>query len=160
MNKIKYTAFGSILSLAVMMPNAYAVKDGEIFKSWKGKCETVDEKKACGITQTVYDTDKKPVVNIVIRKIKDQKDPIAFVKVPLGVNLQAGLGLAVDKKEIIQVPYTVCDPAGCNAIFPLKKDAITAMKKGKQLQIGMLLVNREIVLQASLSGISNALKAL
>lgn len=150
----------AILSLAVLMPNAYAVKNGQKFKDWKGQCEKIAGKSVCGITQTVFDKDKKPVVQIFIRKVENQKDPIAFVKVPLGVNLRAGLGLAVDKKEIAQVPYTVCDPAGCNAIVPLNNQLLAKVKKGKKMQIGMLLVNQEIVFSASLSGISKAIGSL
>lgn len=160
MNTMKALSMGAILSLAAVMPNAYAVKNGQKFKDWTGQCEEIDGKKVCGITQTVFDQDKKPVVNIFIRKIKEQKDPIAFVKVPLGVNLRAGLGLAVDKKEIAQVPYTVCDPAGCNALVPLNSELLSKIKKGKKMQVGMLLVNQEIVFSASLSGITKAIGAL
>lgn len=159
MKMIKY-ASAAALSLAAFIPSAYAVKDGETFKAWTGKCETVDGKQFCGITQTVYDSDQKPVVNLFIRKIEGQADPIAFVKVPLGVNLQAGLGLAVDKSEIARVPYSVCDPAGCNAIFPLPDDALTSMKKGGKLQVAMFLVNQEVMVEASLSGFTKAVKSL
>ncbi|PIE42245.1 MAG: hypothetical protein CSA47_01260 [Gammaproteobacteria bacterium] len=162
MNIVKSVLIAAILSLATVMPSAYAVKDGETFKSWKGHCEKFQGKEFCGISQTVVDADKKPVVNIFIRKVKvkDKPNHIAFIKVPLGVNLQAGLGLAVDKKEIARVPYTVCDPAGCNAILPLKEELINKIKTGGKMQIGVLLVNKEIVLTASLSGVTKALEAL
>ncbi len=160
MKTVKCTSLLTILSLALLMPNAHAVKNGEKFKSWKGKCEKVDGKEFCGVTHTVFNADKKPIVNIFIRKIDDKSNPLAFVKVPLGVNLQAGLGLAVDKKEIAQVPYTVCDPAGCNAIFPLSKEVLGKMQKGKVLQVGMFLVNQEVIMEASLSGFTKAVKAL
>lgn len=160
MNTVKALSMGAILSLTAVMPNAYAVKNGQKFKDWTGQCEEIDKQKVCGITQTIFDQDNKPVVNIFIRKIKDQKSPIAFVKVPLGVNLRAGLGLAVDKKEIANVPYTVCDPAGCNAIVPLNGELLGKIKKGKKMQVGMLLVNQEIVFSASLSGITKAIDSL
>ncbi|PIE41939.1 MAG: IalB family protein [Gammaproteobacteria bacterium] len=160
MQTLKTLSVAAILSLAATIPNAYALKDGQKFKDWTGQCETVEGKKFCGISQTVFDKEKKPLVNIFIRKVEGQADPLAFVKVPLGVNLLAGLGLAVDKKEIAQVPYTVCDPAGCNAIIPLKSDLLSKIKKGKKLQVGMLYNGKEIVLSASLSGVSKALKAL
>lgn len=160
MNTFKKLSTAAILTFAALMPNAYAVKNGQKFKDWTGLCEKFEGKSYCGISQTIYDSDKNPVVHIFIRKVKGQKDPLAFIKVPLGVNLQAGLGLAVDKKEIAQVPYTVCDPAGCNAIFPLKKGLLDKIKAGNQMQIGLLLVNKEIVLGASLSGVTNALNAL
>lgn len=153
MNAIKLASVGTILSLAAFMPNAYA-------KNWEKKCDTVEKQKICGITQTIFDSDKRPVVNVFIRKVKGQKDPIVFVKVPLGVNLQAGIGLAVDKKEVTQVPYSVCDPAGCNAAFPLSSTIAAKMRKGSKLQVGMLLVNQEVVMTTSLSGFTKALKSL
>lgn len=160
MQKYKTLSLAAILSLAATMPNAYALKNGQKFKDWTGQCETVEGTKFCGVSQTIFDKDKKPLVNIFIRKVKGQPDPLAFIKVPLGVNLLAGLGMAVDKKEIAQVPYTVCDPAGCNAIVPLKADLMKKMQKGKKLQVGMLYGKEEIVLSASLSGVTKALKAL
>lgn len=160
MQTFKTLSLATILTLATTMPNAYALKDGRKFRDWTGQCETVEGKKFCGISQTIFDNEKKPLVNIFIRKIEGQKEPLAFVKVPLGVNLLAGLGMAVDKKEIAQVPYTVCDPAGCNAIVPLKKDLVKKIKKGKKLQVGMLYGSEEIVLSASLSGVTKALNAL
>lgn len=160
MQIIKAASVGAILSLAALMPNAYAVKDGQKFKDWTGQCSKVEKAKICGVTQTIFDKDKKPVVNLFVRKVKGQKDPIAFVKVPLGVNLQAGLGVAVDKKEIAQIPYTVCDPAGCNAIFPITKEIAAKMKKGSKIQVGMLLVTQEVIMQGSLSGFTSALGSL
>ncbi|PID66740.1 MAG: IalB family protein [Gammaproteobacteria bacterium] len=160
MQFIKTAAIGAILSLTALMPSAYAVKNGQKFKAWEGKCTKIDKQNICGITQTISDADKNPVVNIFIRKIKGQKNPIAFVKVPLGVNLQAGLGFAVDKKEFAQVPYTVCDPAGCNAIFPVTNEIAEKMKKGSKLQVGMMLGSQALYEEGSLSGFTNALKAL
>lgn len=160
MNIMKYTSAAAILSLAVVMPNAYAVKDGQKFKDWKGQCEDVEGKKFCGITQTIFDKEKNPVVNIFVRKVEGQADPIAFFKVPLGVNLQAGLGLAVDKQEVAKAPYTFCDPAGCNTIIPLSKEVTAKMKKGKEMQVGMFLGNKEVILSASLSGVTKALGSL
>ncbi len=66
----------------------------------------------------------------------------------------------VYKKEIAQVPYTVCDPAGCNAIFPLSKEITSKMQKGSTLQVGMFLVNQEVIMDASLSGFTKAIKSL
>lgn len=160
MNTVKALSMGAILSLTAVMPNAYAVKSGQKFKDWTGQCETIDSKKVCGIEQTVFDQDNKPVVNIFIRKFKEQKDLIAFIKVPLGVDLRAGLGLAVDKKEIANVPYVFCDPDGCNAIVPLNGKLLGKIKKGKKMQVGILLVNQKIVFSASLSGITKAVGSL
>lgn len=160
MQKAKILSLAAILSLSATIPNAYALKNGQTFKDWKSQCETIDGKQFCGITQTIKNDKQKPLVNIFIRKIDGQKNPLAFIKVPLGVTLPAGLGLAVDKKEVAQVPYTTCDPAGCNAIVPLTADLTQKMKSGNKLQVGMLYMGKEIVLAASLSGVTKALGAL
>lgn len=160
MNTTKVAFIGLILSLVALIPNAYAVKNGQKFRDWTAQCDSIDGQQVCGITQTVLDQDKKPMVNIFIRKIEKQKAPIAFIKVPLGVNLRAGLALAVDEKGVAQVPYTVCDPVGCNAIIPLEDELLKKIKKGKKMQIAMLLVNEEIIFSASLSGITKAIESL
>lgn len=162
MNFVKTAKLATILSLATLIPNAYAVKNGEVFKDWKGICEKVEGKNFCGISQTIFDKKKNRVVDIVIRNVKGQKSPLAFIKVPLGVNLQPGMVLAVDGKDIAQVPYTVCDPAGCNAILRFEGDLLKKAKAGNKLQIKMLPMNanKPVVFNASLSGITNALNAL
>lgn len=156
----KAASIGAILSLLSIMPSAYAIKDGQTFKDWKGQCVDTGQEKFCGVTQTIFDADKKPIVNIFVRKIQGQKDPVGFIKVPLGVNLQAGVGLAVDSKEIAHIPYTVCDPAGCNALLLLNKETADKMKKGGKLQVAVMLVRQEVVLQGSLSGFTKAFEAL
>lgn len=150
----------AILALTLIGFNAFSLENGDKFKDWEGKCESIEGQKICGVSQTIFDEDKKPIVNIFIRKVEGQTDPVAFIKVPLGVNLRAGLGLAVDKAQIAQVPYTFCDPAGCNAILQLDTEKSNAMKKGKELEVGVFLVDNQVVMAASLSGISKAFGAL
>jgi len=161
MQKAKNLSLLIILALLLSIPNAYAIKNGEKFKDWQGQCDTVRDKQICGISQTIKDSkNDKPLANIFIRKIKEKEYPFAFIKVPLMVDLLAGLGVAVDGKQVTQVPYTLCDPAGCNTVIELKEDILTKMKKGRKLQIAMSYLHKEVVLTASLSGISKALSKL
>ena len=161
MSAIKYACVAIILSSVAIMPSAYAVKDGQKFKDWSGECRVVQKEKICGITQMIFNTEKNPVVHIFIRKEKGEKDPIAFVKIPLNVNLQAGLALAVDKEEVVKVPYTSCDIAGCNVIpFSLNKEIIMKMKKGKKLQIGWFIFDKLFIFEGSLLGFSKAINSL
>ncbi len=160
MKKAKILSLAAILSFAGVMPSAYALENGQTFKDWRSQCETIEGQQFCGITQTIKDDQGKPLVNIFIRKVEGESEPLAFIKVPLGVTLTAGLGLAVDKQEVAQVPYTTCDPAGCNAIVPLSGDIVKKMKAGSKMQVGMLYLGKEIVLSASLKGATKALNAL
>ncbi len=157
----KTAAIGAILSLAVAMPNAYAVKNGQTFKDWKAECMKVDEQEECGISQIIFDKKKTPFARIFIRKIKGQNDPIAFIKVPLGVALQAGVGFAVDKKGIGVAPYSFCDPEGCNAAFPINGEVVTKMKKGSKMQIAMAFIDpKSVEVEGSLSGFTSAFDSL
>ncbi len=157
----KTAAIGTILSLAALMPNAYAVKSGQKFKDWQAECMKIGEKEECGISQIIFDKKKTPFARIFVRKIKGQNDPIAFVTVPLGVALQAGVGIAVDKKGIGVAPYSFCSPEGCNAAFPISSKVAAKMKKGSKIQIAMAFIDqRNVEVEGSLSGFTNAFKSL
>ncbi len=157
----KTAAIGVILSLAVAIPNAYAVKNGQQFKDWKAECMKVGEKEECGISQIIFDKNKTPFARIFIRKIKGQNDPIAFIKVPFGVALQAGVGFAVDKQGIGVAPYSFCDPEGCNAAFPITSEVVAKMKKGSKIQIAMAFIDQKnLEVEGSLSGFTNAFNSL
>ncbi len=157
----KTAAIGAILSLVVAMPNAYAVKNGQQFKDWKAECMKIGDKEECGISQIILDKKKTPFVRFFVRKIKGQKDPIAFIKVPLGVALPAGVGFAVDKNGIGIAPYSFCDPEGCNAAVPLNNEVIAKMKKGSKIQIAMAFIDQKSVeVEGSLSGFTNAFNSL
>ncbi len=156
---IKKIAKLAILSGLILAGNSFA-KDGEKYGSWESKCVKAKKKSICGITQTVFDKNKKPVLNIFIRKVKGQKSPLAFIKVPLLVNLQAGVGIAVDKKEVGRVHYSNCDPAGCNAIVSLDKKLKAAMQKGSKMQVVVFLGKKAINGNVSLSGVTKALESL
>lgn len=162
MNTLKAVSMGAILSLASVMPNAYALKNGQKFKAWTAQCQTVKKQKFCAVSQEVTNKQKEKMAYVSVEKIKGQADPIMTIMVPHGMELRAGAGFSIDKKKIIQVPYVVCSPIGCRAMFPLKKELLSQFKKGSKMQIYMLPFNasKEIVSQASLSGFSSALKAL
>ncbi len=153
--------FYHILSLAALMPNAYAVKNGQKFKDWTAECMKVGDKEECGITQIILDKKKTPVVRFAVRKIKGEKDAVGFIKVPFFVALPAGVSFSVDKENIGVIPYSFCDPEGCNASFPINDRLVAKMKKGSKIQIAMAFVYQKgVEVEGSLSGFTNAFNSL
>ncbi len=162
MEFIKTASIGAILSLAVAMPNAYAVKNGQKFKDWEGMCEKMGKQEVCGVTQTVFNADKNPMLQLLVHKEKGQKAPIMSIMVPHGTEIRAGVGISIDKKKVIGVPYVLCNPSGCRAIFPINDELLGELKKGHKMQIYTYLFGAEkpTMREASLSGFTNALNAL
>ncbi len=157
----KTAAIGAILSLAALMPNAYAVKSGQKFKDWQVECVKVGDKEECGITQIIFDKKKTPFVRFSVRKIEAQKESVAFVKVPFFVVLPVGIEFSIDKTKIGAAPYSFCDPEGCNVSFPLNDKLIAKMKKGSKIQIAMAFIDqRNVEVEGSLSGFTNAFNSL
>lgn len=162
MSMLKVASMGAILSFAAIMPNAYAMKNGQKFKAWTGECQTVQKQKFCAISQVVNNAKKKPMLHISVQKEKGVPDPIMVIMAPNGVELRAGIGFSIDKEKIGKFPYAVCNPVGCRSIFPITKELLAKMKKGSKMQFRMLPfgANKEVVLKASLSGFTSALNAL
>ncbi len=163
MNMFKVASVGAILSLAAVMPNAYAMKNGQKFKAWTGECQKIQKQKFCAISQIVKNAEKKPMLQISVHKEKGQPSPIMSIMAPHGMAIQAGIGFSIDKdKEIAQVPYIVCNPVGCRAVFPVNKKLLAKLKKGSKMHVYMIPfgTNQEIKLSASLSGFTSGLKAL
>lgn len=82
---------------------------------------------------------------------------MALIVVPLDVLLPPGLGLKVDARDPVTVPFRHCDTNGCLAPWRPSPDDLAAMRAGKELMV--LLRNREgkqLGLPVSLKGFSAA----
>lgn len=156
MNITQKLILASLLSCAATLTSA-AIKEGQAYGDWKGVCQ----EKECGIIQLVNNQNNMPVGRIVLRKLPQTGNtPVMIVTVPLGVNLHAGLGMAVDNKEILKAPFDFCDPSGCNVAIPLAGDKISALQKGNKLHVAAFIGDEQQMMEFSLKGITNAIKAL
>ncbi len=160
MNKAKIFSLATILSLAATIPNANALEDGQKFKDWTGKCETVNGSQLCTISQAVTDGEGRPQAAVIIGKIDEKIGLAARVIVPLLVNLRAGLKLVVDGEQIAHAPYSYCDPIGCSVIVGLDNKLVSKFKAGSKLTVSFIDMRGETSYPVSLSGITSALNAL
>lgn len=159
--KLSQVLLGAGLLASATIASA-KVSDGHNYGDWRGTCEG-DQ---CAVVQVLNNNDKQPIGRAVLRKLPQAKDtPVLILTVPLGVNLQAGLGVAVDTKEIARVPYDFCDQGGCNAAIPLittkdGKDLLAAIKGGKELDVAVFVGQNQQGMKFSLSGVTSAINAL
>ncbi|MGB0713271.1 MAG: invasion associated locus B family protein [Gammaproteobacteria bacterium] len=155
------------LSLGGVAANAQAeIKDGQQFQDWKAVCQEITPKdkppvNVCRIAQQAFRPDGKPVAALSIGYRAGQDKPLAVITVPLGVALKTGLGLSIDEANPTPVPYSICVPAGCQAIGPLDDTMVEALKKGNKLSILFISPEgKKLRADLSLSGFTAAMNAL
>ena len=111
--------------------------------------------------QIVNNDKGEPVGRILLRRIPEaQNNVIAFITVPLGVNLRAGMALAADGKELVVTPFDFCDQGGCNAAIPVEGKILDSFKKGNTLQVAAFVGDKQQTMGFSLKGVSDVLKNL
>lgn len=153
--KLAHVLFASALGLSLAAQAA--VSQGQKFGDWEGVCQQGQ----CGIVQVQNNSNNVPVGRIIIQKMAEAgNNPVMIVTVPLGVNLQAGLGLAVDTKELQRLPFDFCDQGGCNAAIPLQGEILNKIKAGNKLQVAAFVGAEQQTLEFSLKGITAAINAL
>lgn len=146
----------TLLTLTTLsLTSQAAIQNGKAYGNWQGVCEN----NQCGVVQTQNNSQGEPVGQILISKTPDNSI-IAQFTLPLGVNLLAGIGLAVDHSQIGVTPYIFCDPTGCHSILPLDLDTQNKLKAGKSLQVAAFLGESQQTLDFSLIGATDALNNL
>ena len=142
---------------ATSLSAAAKLSEGKAYGDWKGTCQGNE----CGAIQIVNNEKGEPVGRILLRRIPEANNSaIAFITVPLGVNLRAGMALAADGKELVVAPFDFCDQGGCNAAIPVEGDIEASLKKGKVLQVAAFVGDKQQTMGFSLKGVSEVLKNL
>jgi invasion protein IalB len=105
---------------------------------WAGRCNSAsrDAPLECTIEQNAVLTKTgQVVVLVVIRVPGDTRAPLAFVQLPLGINLPAGAKFQVDDGKAFDLPVQTCENRGCYASTPVTPELLAALKSGKQLKV-------------------------
>lgn len=160
MNMKKLIKTLSLSSLAfIALSGQAAVRDGQKFGDWEGACD--EQGRNCAIVQIQTDNTNRPVAAIFIQKMPEaNNNPVMVITVPLGVNLHAQLGLAVNQTELTRLDYDFCDPNGCNAALPLEGELLNRIKAGNTLQVAAFVGNQQQTVEFSLKGITAGINAL
>lgn len=95
---------------------------------WRIACPAADAKQAaCELSTDVVDPNQGALARVTIATDKDGKELVGFT-VPLGVALEAGLGLAINKDPVKVYQYRTCTSTGCLSTTPFDDKMIAAFK--------------------------------
>ena len=115
---------------------------------WAARCSSAsrDAPLECAIEQNaIFTKTGQVVVLVVIRVPGDTRAPLAFVQLPLGINLPAGAKFQVDEGTAIDLPIQTCENRGCYASAPVTPELLTALKSGKQLKVSFHDLGKETI---------------
>jgi invasion protein IalB len=115
---------------------------------WAARCSSASRDAAleCSIEQNAVLTKTgQLLVLVVIRVPGDTRAPLAFVQLPLGINLPAGAKFQVDDGNAIDLPIQTCENRGCYASTSITPELLTALKSGKQLKVSFQDLAKETI---------------
>lgn len=94
---------------------------------------------------------------VTIRIPPDTKEPVMLIQTPFGLNLPAGVKLAIDDAPIATLPLQTCDAGGCYAAQVVSADFLAALERGNNLTVTFQdTAKRDIPVPVSLNGFTAA----
>jgi len=150
-----------ILTILLLAPITSSAEVGD--KKWTKEC-AADNKKACAIAinsqVAIPDSDKKQTIATVIiqlgttterkmdlvdgeektYKLKEENKlvPVLTIRFPLNVDLKKQPLIQIDKKNVLNIPFTHCNAQlGCNTSMTINDEVVNLFKSGKELTLIM-----------------------
>lgn len=127
---------------------------------WGARCASESRATApdCVIEQrVVLSNSGQLLAGVTIRLPPDSTTPVMMIQTPFGLNLPAGLKLAIDEKPFETLPLQTCDGGGCYAGNVVSAELLAALKQGTTLSITFQdSAQREIAVPVSLNGFTAA----
>jgi len=189
MNKIYKKRFLNkliILTILLLAPITSSAEIGD--KKWTKECAK-DNKKSCviGINSqiAVPDSDKKQVLATAIiqlgttterkmdlvdgdektYKLKEESKlvPVLTVRLPLNVDLKKQPLIQIDKKNVLNIPFTHCNAKeGCVTQISINDEVIKLFKSGKELTLamGVFRAKDNMIVNLPLKGFTKAYDSL
>ena len=175
-----------ILTILLLAPITSSAEIGT--KKWTKECAK-DNKKSCFIgihgEVAVPDSDKKQTLATAIiqlgstterkmdlvdgeektYKLKEENKlvPVLTVKLPLNVDLKKKPLIQIDKKNVLNIPFSHCNPDdGCVTRLTINDEVIKLFKSGKELTLvmGVYGAKNNMSVNLPLKGFSKAYDSL
>jgi invasion protein IalB len=175
-----------ILTILLLAPISSSAEIGD--KKWTKECAN-DNKKSCVIainTQIpIPNSDKKQTLATVIiqlgstterkmdlvdgeektYKLKEENKivPVLTVRFPLNVDLKKQPLIQIDKKNVLNIPFTHCNAEiGCNTQITINDEVIKLFKSGRELTLvmGIYRAKDNMSINLPLKGFSKAYDSL
>ena len=157
-------------------------------KKWTKECDKVN-KKICLIAvnsqMSIPDSDKKQTIATALiqigttterkmdlvdgeektYKLKEENVPVSIltIKLPLNIDLKKKPLIQIDKKNVLNIPFTYCNPTeGCVTQMVINDEVIKLFKSGKELTLvmGVFRSKDNLTVTLPLKGFSKAYDSL
>ena len=175
-----------ILTILLLAPITSSAEVGD--KKWTKECDK-NNKKSCVIAvnsqMSIPDSDKKQTIatafiqigttterkmNLIdgeekTYKLKEENKlvPVLTIRFPFNVDLQKRPLIQVDKKNVLNIPFTHCNSKiGCNSTMAINDEVIKLFKSGKELTLitGIYRSKKNMNINLPLKGFSKAYDSL
>jgi invasion protein IalB len=175
-----------ILTVLLLAPITSSAEVGD--KKWTKECAK-DNKKSCVIAinsqVAIPDSDKKQTLATAIiqlgttterkmdlvdgeektYKLKEENKlvPVLTVRFPLNVDLKKQPLIQIDKKNVLNIPFTHCNQnEGCVTQIAINDEVINLFKSGKELTLamGVYRAKDNMIINLPLKGFSKAYDSL
>ena len=175
-----------ILAVLLLAPITSSAEVGD--KKWTKEC-AADNKKSCAIAINsqvpIPDSDKKQTLATALislgstterkmdlvdgeektYKLKEENKlvPVLTIRFPLNVDLKKQPLIQIDKKNILNIPFTHCNTnEGCVTQITINDEVINLFKSGKELTLAMGIYRAKdnMIVNLPLKGFSKAYNSL
>ncbi|MEM1286947.1 MAG: invasion associated locus B family protein [Pseudomonadota bacterium] len=102
--------------------------------AWQIQCDTPERStlELCALVQNVFDPERPNVeLRVTVVRTLDGGGHIFRVAAPLGVLLEAGMGLRVDTTDLGTADFVVCLPSGCYIEMIMDQRLTSALSGGE-----------------------------
>lgn len=159
---IKQTVLGAVVAVGAGIVPALAQQTApsslqETYSDWQVVCQQVEGARACSMIQQQFQAQSNQRFLAVELKTADAGVEGAIV-LPFGLNLSAGVELAIDDKPIGEkLQFRTCLPAGCVVRLAFSDNELGALSGGQTLQVKTKADSEEdLVFTVSLNGFTAA----
>ncbi|WP_046868847.1 invasion associated locus B family protein [Microvirga massiliensis] len=143
-------------------PTVIAVQPHPSQPDWTKICngEPEPDGPVCYTTRDFVSTEGQPLLAVGLYDIKGQKDyKLVRILLPLGLLMPQGIRIAIDQDDPIPGKFSICLPNGCFAEVLVDPKAISSLKDGRVLTVGVQnQIGREVAFVMPVTGLGKALE--
>ncbi|MCW2309789.1 invasion associated locus B family protein [Rhodobium gokarnense] len=132
-----------------------ATEGPELLSEWLKICnvDPKTNKKHCFVNREVTTETGQVLGSIMVQEVVGEKRKVLAYSIPLGLLIQPGVNIQVDKNKPTRGKIDVCLNSGCYGRVPIDEAFVASMKKGADLIITALnRQNKQINFRLSLNG--------
>lgn len=132
------------------------------YEDWRVTCPAASvDKAACELSADIMDKNQpNPVARVTVTTDPDGKKFVGF-HMPLGVALEAGMGLTLGKDPVKVYPYRTCNAIGCIATTPFDEKLAASLSGATEANVAFAtLEGKPIAMPLSMKGYQKGLRAM